>query len=531
MQETLDALFRHGARGRCFVGDGVVSIVAESVEGERLRWRIDKAGASAVGEPGRVTAEVTGLECVYRMSLDDRVIDEDLLITSHPRAITRFRHRWMRRVEPSGLEASFVIGRDRHRGVVRDISYEGLSIEFSPSVAMLHPGTRIASLQVGDSVVEAVVRRISPTPSGCVCGVEVITPSTSFIDLADEHLHPDTCMGSEWTEHLWQLYETCGYFHLSGKEPAAFQRNKSAFVQVARQLDAAPEVGFHVVWPLREPAAATAALSALKIYDRAWLGLHMAKIKGDIEGVSGRKILRDIHLHAYERIQLDPNAAWIIGYSQVKPVWSNLVHYNLPMRQAPAGEADIVRFRALELDATNGPKPSVPREIDIGMANKRESQLVAFELTRLRSSIYCDALDLVPERISLGQIRTVWERVGLQRDRAILVARKNDELIAAAVLELAEEGTHLFGLLDLVRLYAFKPEGESVFPALLGTAKSWFKKQGRTRFVCLLEEGTPLPDECIARATDLGEAHMTILAAHRIPELLEEVYQVTAPRT
>jgi hypothetical protein len=29
---------------------------------------------------------------------------------------------------------------------------------------------------------------------------------------------------------------------------------------------------------------------------------------------------------------------------------------------------------------------------------------------------------------------------------------------------------------------------------------------------------------------DMGEADMTILAAHRIPELLEHLYEVTAPR-
>jgi hypothetical protein len=241
-------------------------------------------------------------------------------------------------------------------------------------------------------------------------------------------------------------------------------------------------------------------------------------------------MLREIHLRTYEHIQRDPNVSWIIGYAQVKRVWTAAVHYDVPARYVDKGEADIVRFRALEIDSRIDWNLDFG-DVEVAVAAPPEVTSLAQKLGRLRSDIYRDALDLVPERIGLEQNRRAWNGMRFERARRILVARRHGVPVAAAVLEIAAEGTHLFGLLDLARLYPLASGGEELYPLLLESAKPWFRGYGRPQFVCFLENGTPLSEDIMARMADLGEADMTILAAHRIPELLERVYEVTAPRT
>jgi len=506
-----------------------------------LTWRVEDAGALGGGP---FLAELTGLNSTFHFHVQQGFARGDSLLTPMPSSLLRLRRRRLRRVDVlSYVGVSFALGETPTTvaGNVRDISYEGLAFELPSPVDSLGPGTRLDRVRVfGDadraSSVAAHVRWVVPlVGGGSRYGVRILAAAEPrrFIELVDEHIYADTRVGGAWAEYLWELYERCGYFNLSGKEPAAFNRRRSAFIRVAHQLDEAPHLGFHVVWPRREPRGATAALSAIKIYDRTWLGFQMSKIKGDIEGAPGRKILREIHLRTYETIQRDPDAAWIIGYSQVKRVWTSQVHVDLPARYVDRDEAEIVRFRALEVNATRpwSIDGRVLDPLEIGGATPAELSSLAVALTSLRSWIYLDALDLVPERMTLDANRRLWNRAELLRDRQVLVARKDGLIVGAAVLEVAAEGAHLFGLLDLVRLYVIEGDGERYFPALLDAAKSWFRSHDKSRFVCFLEQGTILPTPIVAETEDMGEADMTILTAHRIPELLEHLYEVTAPRS
>jgi hypothetical protein len=324
----------------------------------------------------------------------------------------------------------------------------------------------------------------------------------------------------------WSVYGRCGYFALSGKEPRDFQQLRRAFVSTA-SLDGALHVGCHVVWPGTD-SKAVAALSTLKVYSGAWLGFQTAKIKGDVDGGSSRTVLRDINLRIYEHVQRDPDLRWVIGYVQAKRAWSALVHLELPTRYVQTGEAAIVRFRALEVSVDI--QWTLDEGPEISFAGAAEVAALARSVARLRPAPYCDALDLSPGRMDMGANKRLWQGIRFERERTILVARKNGLAVAAAVLELAAEGAHLFGLLDLVRVYPLVQGGEDCFAHLLEAAKIWYRERGRRRCVCFLEEGFTLPQAIIDRMGDMGEADMTILAAHRVPELLEHLYEVTAPR-
>ncbi|MBI4509166.1 MAG: hypothetical protein HY698_05995 [Deltaproteobacteria bacterium] len=540
IREIVGALVRHHSRGVLRHGELTVPVtpVAYASDLDAIRWRIE-------GVLGKLPAviELCGFNSVFHLGIDRGFVDGEHLVSAMPSAILCVRRRWLRRyVVSSALTASFTLGAPPSIlvGAVRDISYLGLAIETDVPVPSLSPATVIHGLRVRDesgkaAILDTEVRWVMPRlpGRGSVYGLKVLGvdgDERGWITLVDDQVHPGTRVGSALSEHVWDLYGRCGYFGLSGKRPVDFERRRRAFLSVSRQLDHAPHVGLHVTWPHREPEGATAALSALKVYQGTWLGFQMAKMSGDSEGVSGRKILREIHLRTYEHIQRDPDLAWVIAYPQAKRVWSALVHHDLPQRYVSSDEAAVVRFRALEFESTRRLElPGSDAVVDVG--SPTDVEVLAKAVARLRPRAYCEALDLVPERMDMARNKRIWRGSRLERDRQILVARKDGRAVAGAVLEMAAEGTHLFGLLDLVRLFPMSDGGEEHFAHLIDAAREWFLEMGKSRFVCFLENGSSLPDAACAMANDMGEADMTILAAHRLPEMLEYLYEVTAPRT
>ena len=150
-------------------------------------------------------------------------------------------------------------------------------------------------------------------------------------------------------------------------------------------------------------------------------------------------------------------------------------------------------------------------------------------LSRLRPACYLDALDLTPSTLDLGDNAALWQRAGLARERRIFVSRMGDELVAAAVAELAEEGAHLFRLLDIVRVYSFSREGDERLAALVLTAGQWFSSRGKERFILFREEQTKIDLSDLNVVQELGPADMSILNAALLPELLEHTSEVTSP--
>jgi hypothetical protein len=251
----------------------------------------------------------------------------------------------------------------------------------------------------------------------------------------------------------------------------------------------------------------------------------MAKVKGNTaEGVLGRTVLREIHLRTYEHIQRHGGANWVIAYPQVKPVWSRLVHHDLPRKYVERGEACVVRFHAIELAAS-----MLSPDDDIGPASADELSLLSSTLERSRPIQYVEALDLTRSQLELSANKNVWHAAGLPRERVTLVSRRKGEPVAAAVAELAADGAHLFRLLDLVRLFPLSQGASEHYPRLLAAAGRWFGRHGKPAFVLYREEGTAVDLTGIPIVQDMGLADMSILAAARLPELLEYLHQVTAP--
>ena len=123
-------------------------------------------------------------------------------------------------------------------------------------------------------------------------------------------------------------------------------------------------------------------------------------------------------------------------------------------------------FRLMGVDARAAPRaPRGPHEaggqIEIGEPTPGEQAALLGLLCATSPRIYAEALDLVPGRLGMGPCVERWRSAGLERERALLVARQHGEPLAVAVLELGELGTNLFRLLDSVRSSRMRPGGDA----------------------------------------------------------------------
>lgn len=533
IREVIGALVRYGCEGMVRFRDGgraPISPISADIEGDEVRWRVLDV---IVVTP--LVIELKGYNSIFLLPILDARQRGRRLTTSLPDRIIRVRRRWLRRHEtPKGALTAAVVHPESGAKMtcdLLDLSYGGLSLA---APQPFPEDAQISELVVTDKSgrslrLEAVVRSVREDGADFRIGLKiqaVVDGGAAWVELVNDHLHPGTRIGSAYAEATWSLYEKCGYFDLSGRNPTDFAGLRRAFLSVSRQLDRAPHLACQTVWPQAD--GVMAALSILKVYHGTWLGFQMAKISGDSEdGVPGREILREIHQRTYEHVQRDPSLRWVVGYCQVKRVWSRLVHYDLPSRYVETGEAAIVRFQALTFETTGG---ATEAKTPVSEATNEELDRLGAVLEETRPEAYREALDLCRSRLDMAGNARMWRRSRLERERTILVARVNGEAVAAAVLESGAEGIHVYGLLDLVRLYALMPGGEEHFDALLVAAKAWFRARGKRTFVCFLEEGQALSDEILSETEDMGKADMVILSAKRLPELLEHCHEVTAPR-
>ena len=101
--------------------------------------------------------------------------------------------------------------------------------------------------------------------------------------------------------------------------------------------------------------------------------------------------------------------------------------------------------------------------------------------------------------------------------------------MAATILETGETGSNLFRLLDAVRLFSMSPGGEDAFVPLLDAARDWYAARGKSTFTVLDEDRDDAMAER-ARLRDLGDGNLWMISSLLLPEYIEHIYELTAPR-
>jgi hypothetical protein len=519
---------------------GIVELEAEPAEApDALAFTI-AFGSKRALPPAPYVITASGYNALYRIAARGARVEHGKLLLPMPDAIEQVRMRRSQRVPiESGLRVSFdsLVDGQRIERRVLDLTHTGLSFSADARCAALEPGAEIPLLLVERPNAEPIALRATvksrrfdaedDSGAGIIgCSVEPLGERQTELWWAscDALLFPNTRRGAA---EVWSVYRDSGYFGLSDTLDG-FEHLRASYIEASRALASAPELGCQARWPSSGPAVAT--VTNLKLYPSCWFSYHLA-VRPE-RAVRAPEVLRELYRQYVEHSLALPGTRWQMAYVQESAHWSMRVHVDIPRRFCGPGEALIREFRALQV-RTVGSLPPPPPGVMVGVASTLEIEASMLALGARLPKEYCEALEYTPdvERFRLTELSAAWARHGMERDRELLVARRDGAVIAVGVLEAAQPGLHLFGLLDTLRLYSIDSDVEpkrraAAFDALLDHARVWFRQRGRRSFCYLEEEGELIADGQDIKA--MSRALLTLLSVERLPEMLEELYQQTA---
>jgi hypothetical protein len=540
IRELLEFFAREGLTGKVTNGTTVRVARITAVDSSKGVMRLELSGD--LKGPGLITLELSHLHlnCALSLNHDGR----SLSVVRIPERMTKTVRRASRRA-PAALGLVIALeGADPESSLlthVIDLSRTGLSFEIAaeeaaPYVRDLALACSLHTTNGETAQLTATVRSFRQRETKAIVGLEIhpISPDDARIleEELERALYPDTrCRQLD----LWDVYTTSGYLELSGKHPEDFEALRRAHDETARKLEPARDVASVACSPREGVPLATA--SNLKLYQSTWLLCHVSKRKLPNHEVARRDTMREVYLRIYEAAQADNDTRWLLTYIQdLAPTWSKRLHIEIPRRYIASGDGCLVPFRALETEVDPlhfsdlaGTQHLLNSRLRVVEDNPELGRLAARDLCRVRPAQYLDALDLSGDRLSLAVPSARWARAGLRRERSVLVALDGTTRCAMAVVERAERGAHLYGLLDCVRMYPLRLGGERAFASLLLEAHRWYQRRGLDRFVWLDESNGALPALQLG-FRDLGGATLTLLSIDRLPELMQRVAELSSQR-
>ena len=527
---------------------GYITAVPTPAREENIcRWDYD-------GAPWRDgdLVEIAGLLSLFRFRLDRQNFIDGRLSTKIPEKIECLRHRRERRVAAPDHVTLRYRTRD-HRPIVReihDVSRHGLAFNVSASRDVIAPG-----VQIRDAVIEwagrlrvklnLTVRHVSENfgEGRRVAGTTLTFASDEDADHWDAEvgalLDPRTRIGGSWTGDIWELFEKSGYFSLSNKAPSDFDPLRTAFVNASRKLGGAKMLGAQAVWPSARGVEASVSLVALNHH--AVFLYHVARRHGNPpEGSTGRTILYDIYERACTWIHRCRFAQWLVVWVQDAGQFSKRLHLDFVSRNADGMRACVVPFRALEIpthvEPTSQSRLIAAREgavteaqsWSVRPATEAELEVIAASAAARFPKAFVEAHALMPP---FERRWDAWDDTYLLRGRDVVVAEQNGIVHAAAVIECAEDGIHLFSLLDNLRIIPIGPWNGDAAKALIGHGRRLFAQLGKRIFVYACDVNVPAED-WPEDAVDLGLTHCTVMATNELlPQFTEHVWELTMSST
>lgn len=341
--------------------------------------------------------------------------------------------------------------------------------------------------------------------------------------LVEGLLYPHTLKSGGRAEGLWRLYADSGYLRLSGKQPEDFTPQRDAFRAVQPRLAAASELGIQIVWP--SSRGVEAAVTGAVPYAEAAFLYQLARRPGRPPEGTPKQLLREGYMRALEWVQLREDVRWLIIWVQdAGGRISKELHLDFGIRHDDGVTACIRRFHVLELSTTR--LPPAAASVRVREAGAADASVVAQRAAEVFPQAYVDAHMLDAERLTAARFPR-WDSAGIRRERRVFVAERAGRLVAAAIVTMAEEGVHLFRLFDLVEIVRFGDYDAGAVECLLGEAADWLRSLGVPSFVYACDAEVPRQD-WPAGSVDLGLTHCTVLSKALLPELVEDVWLVTA---
>ncbi|HTV18595.1 MAG TPA: PilZ domain-containing protein [Polyangiaceae bacterium] len=479
----------------------------------------------------RLVLQVCGPFAAYRLTWEPGrgcVLDAIEVLSARVERRTGVSARVRFRYAP-GIDAASVEPMEqsdtRCEATVLDVSSGGLaffvaSADALPAVGRTLEGCTITWKRGPSLDVRAHVVHACPHADGWRVGVR-LEAELDVLQAWCEHVEglqfSETARPELDAEQVWNAYADSGYLHIGGKTSAAFERGKLAFARAQRLLARAPRVG-----ALFTGGGATqpeAYVHQVQCWPRSWLLYQLCRLpRGRSLRTSDDGILASLYEHCYAFV-LAAGAEWMVTYTHASDTtYTHRLHYEHALKLAPH-QGCTLPFEAIEISGVRGPS----KDAFVGTASAGEIAATARALAARFPAPYLASTRLDRADLGLDDLDGLWRGSGLERRREVLVARRDGRAVAAAILDMATPGLHVYGLLDKVRLVELEAGGERAFDGLLAAAHERYVVTGHTSCVYFRELGAPAPGSGIEHAS-MGKANINVLGRAAAASFLEHVF-------
>lgn len=508
----------------------------------QLEWRTDVSESDWGEAPCEV--DLVGYNSVYRMTLEAGGAHGDRLVTPLPTRILRIRHRRHRRFPaPVGTRVRFhhplwqgvwEVARD-----AVDLSFSGIGVRARPE-DLVFPGLLPPLLELhtdeGQTIrLRGEIRHVSTVRADgmVLCGLSV-QPHTAdearWLGFVSQASAPATRTSEDLEDGLWDVFVESGYLDLAGKPTAPFEARRIAFRETAAKAAHVPQLLCQTAWPAERGVEAT--FSTMKAYRNAWVTHQLAKRprRSSCQAARPGQILRDLYVRIFEHSQGDPDCKWVVCFVEALNPWIAAAHVRYAERQMETGTTLCFARQIHMLEVFCSELTGRTHEgISVESATPGDRNTLADTIVRTHPACYVEALDFTRAHMDLGFMQARWGEFGLERERGILVARRDGVPVAAIVLELTQEGTNMYNLMDMARLFRLTDAGPSTYVALIDAARRWYTARNRVSFhyICEDEGGAYVQEAGVREGPD---PYLWILSSELIPDFLEHVSVLTNGR-
>jgi hypothetical protein len=487
---------------------------------ERPEKRLLLLSDQPFAQSAEVEIEVAGPLSLFQMRLRVTHQAPGLLCTELPSEILRTRRRNWLRTELAGAQLAVRhpwFENDIVRLDVTDASHGGLGLTGEGDELLLYPGLEFPEVELWkhgrriDGPYRGVIRHAREDGAGAALLDSVRAISASSL------VYPRTTVRPEPTD-MWDLFLDSGYLALGGRSSAELSPERSAFLESADRLRAAPDVGVMTGWPASK--GLDGSITMVRLYESAWMAFHLAKISGpSSSGLPGKLVLRELHRQAYEHVLSEAGTRYLLSYVRDDAAgWPRLMGVEFATRNAAAGHTFVESERAYLVSCRAG---------ENGGASVRSLTDPDAFLTAVRaqhSAEFCEAYDYLSDELGLARIGRRWERAGLQRARTIIEVENEQGESCFAVAECTSAGTHVYQLFDSARLYGGHCDAITEERLLQGVS-AWFLAMGRRSFVLFRPAAAPLLQR---GARDMGAFTASLIPTAIAPDYLEHLWEITS---
>lgn len=280
---------------------------------------------------------------------------------------------------------------------------------------------------------------------------------------------------------IYNLFERSGYLDLKSRQEMDLNFKKMLSI-----LDKIGEIT-HIIKNLvyYENEKPLTIGSVLRIYDRTFLGHHLASLP---EAKLNLKSKTDVYLGMLDFMSNHPYFHYYLTYFDDHLSWHDKMYKDFYKNINDDNKLyyDSMHFFECKIGFAGGERPEGYK----CTAVERPEEFFAFCKESL-PPIVIDCYHYNREHFSLLEVKQLYEILDLLTARRLWRICSDDRVAAYAVAETYTDGLNLYNLLDMCRIY---PTNENidlnpVLQALLPDASMFFRNFGKDRFNVLFRAG------------------------------------------